>query len=116
MKRMKGYLVRRYIPEKKQKGATALEGQTGGATSGVGEPAASAGRVRQEATAPAGRVRGAQHRAQLRDGRAATLPSGGHKNILKRQLIHAYFVCLFTAPAPGKSEWAPAKPIGNISD
>src|ERR1039458_8483695 len=45
------------------------------ATSGVCEPAASAGRVRQEFTAAARRIRGAQLRALLRDGRDAALPS-----------------------------------------
>jgi len=39
MQRMKGYGVRSYIPEKKQR-ATELDGQAGGATSGVCEPAA----------------------------------------------------------------------------
>ena len=131
MKRMKGYLVRSYFPEKKQKGATALEGQAGGATSGVCEPAAGAGRVRQESTAPAGRVRGAQLRALLRDGRDATLPSARtqkhskaatdpcgrvqsepdsaqvagcrHAAGVEQPRWHAHFVCLF-APAPSKSE------------
>src|ERR1039458_378619 len=50
-------------------GAAELGGQSGGATSGVREPAAGAGRVRQEFTATARRVSGAQLRALLRDGR-----------------------------------------------
>src|SRR5713226_9831979 len=41
-------------------GATELDGQAGGATSGVCKPAAGAGRVRQEFTAAAGRVSRAQ--------------------------------------------------------
>src|ERR1019366_5967434 len=57
------------------KGAAALGGLTGRAASGVCEPAAGAGRVRQEFTAAARRVRGAQFRALLRDGRDAALPS-----------------------------------------
>src|ERR1019366_8100116 len=57
------------------KGAAALGGQTGGAASGVCEPAAGAGRVRQEFTAAARRIRRAQLRALLRDGRDAALQS-----------------------------------------
>src|SRR5713101_9303504 len=57
------------------KGAAELGGQSGGATSGVREPAAGAGRVRQEFTAAARRVGRAQLRALLRDGRDAALPS-----------------------------------------
>ena len=56
-------------------GAAELGGQGGGAASGVREPAASAGRVRQELTAAARRVGRAQLRALLRNGRAAALPS-----------------------------------------
>jgi transposase len=125
-------------------GATALEGQAGGATSGVCKSAACAWRVRQESTAAAGRVSRAQLRALLRDGRDATLPSArtqkhskaatdpcgrvqsepdpaqvtgrGHTEGVEEPRWHIHFVCLFAAHAPGKSEWAPAKPIGNISD
>src|ERR1019366_5280522 len=57
------------------KGAAELGGQAGGATGGVCEPAAGAGRVRQEFTAAARRIRRAQLRALLRDGRDAALPS-----------------------------------------
>src|SRR6266576_3054361 len=52
-----------------------LGGQSGRAASGVREPAAGAGRVRQEFTQAAGRVGRAQLRALLRDGRDAALPS-----------------------------------------
>src|ERR1019366_6915597 len=58
-------------------GAAELGGQAGGATSGVREPAAGARRVRQESTVAARRVRRAQLRTLLRDGRHAALPSAG---------------------------------------
>jgi len=74
VKRMKAYGVRRHSGEE-TKGAAELGGQSGGATSGVCEPAAGAGRVRQEFTAAARRVGRAQLRALLRDGRDAALPS-----------------------------------------
>ena len=72
VKRMKAYGVRSYIPEKKPKGRRNWAGRT---ASGVREPAAGAGRVRQEFTAAARRVGRAQLRALLRDGRDAALPS-----------------------------------------
>ncbi len=75
VKRMKAYGVRSYIPEKKQKGRRNWAGKAGGTASGVREPAAGAGRVRQEFTAAARRVGRAQLRALLRDGRDAALPS-----------------------------------------
>src|SRR5208282_2040060 len=62
-------------PREETEGAAELGGQSGGATSGVCEPAAGAGRVRQEFTAAAGRVSRAQLCALLRDGRDAALPS-----------------------------------------
>jgi transposase len=57
------------------KGTAELGGQRGRAASGVRQPAAGAGRVRQESTTAARRVGGAQLRALLRDGRHAALPS-----------------------------------------
>ena len=56
-------------------GAAELGGQVGGATSGVCKPAAGSWRVRQESTAAARRIGGAQLRALLRDRRDAALPS-----------------------------------------
>src|SRR5258707_1554361 len=56
-------------------GAAELGGQTGRTASGVREPAAGAGRVRQEFTAAPRRIGRAQLRALLRDGRDAALPS-----------------------------------------
>jgi hypothetical protein len=52
-----------------------MGGQTGRTASGVREPAAGAGRVRQEFSAAARRIGRAQLRALLRDGRDAALPS-----------------------------------------
>ena len=75
VKRMKAYDVRSYIPEKKQKGRRNWAGKAGRTASGVREPAAGAGRVRQEFTAAARRIGRAQLRALLRDGRDAALPS-----------------------------------------
>ena len=57
------------------KGTAELGGQGRRAASGVREPAAGAGRVRQEFIAAARRVSGAQLRALLRDGRHEALPS-----------------------------------------
>jgi transposase len=73
VKRMKAYGVRSYIPEKKQKGRRNWAGKP--AASGVREPAAGAGRVRQEFTQAARRAGRAQLRALLRDRWDATLPS-----------------------------------------
>ncbi len=56
-------------------GTAELGGQSGRTASGVREPAAGTGRIRQEFTAAAGRVGRAQLRALLRDGRHAALPS-----------------------------------------
>jgi transposase len=89
MERMKGYGVRSYIPEKKQKGQRHLEGQAGGATR---QQAVSANRRRGEHGKSLLRRRselversfahcyeaGGMRRCHLR----------GHKNILKRQLLH----------------------------
>ena len=75
VQRVKSYEVRTYIPEKKQKGRRDWQGRRGRAAGGVRESAAGAGRVRQDFTAAARRVGGAQLRALLRDGRDAALPS-----------------------------------------
>ena len=75
VKRMKAYERAQLHSGEETEGAAELGGQSGGAASGVCEPAAGAGRVRQEFTAAARRVGGAQLRALLRDGRDAALPS-----------------------------------------
>src|ERR1019366_8147077 len=108
------------------------------ATSGVCKPATSAGRVRQEFTAAARRVRRAQLRALLRDGRDAALPPPrtgqhleaavgscrrvqpepdsapvagcGHAARAEKPLWHACFVRLSTLPGSDKSESALQKP------
>src|SRR5712664_3074619 len=56
-------------------GAAELGGQTGRTASGVREPAAGAGRLRQAFTAAARRTGRAELRALLRDGRDAALSS-----------------------------------------
>src|SRR5208282_6057688 len=119
-------------------GAAELGGQAGGATSGVCEPAAGAGRVQQEFTAAARRVGGAQLRALLRDGRHAALPSArtrkhseaatgscwrvqsqpdpaqiagrGHAAGVAKPLRQACFEHLFTLHVSDKSEAALQKP------
>src|ERR1019366_1491985 len=119
-------------------GAAELGGQAGGAPSGVCEPAAGAGRVRQESIAAARRVRRAQLRALLRDGRNAALPltgprqhleaavgscgcvqpepdpapvaRRGHAARAEKPLWQACFVRLFTLPGSDKPESALRKP------
>ena len=81
-------------------GATELGGQAGGATSGVCEPAAGAGRVRQEFIAAARRVGRAQLRALLRDGRDATLPSAR----TRQHSEAAVGACGRVQPEPGFAE------------
>ena len=54
VKRMKAYEVCSYHSGEETEGAADWAGQASGATSGVCEPAAGAGRVRQEFTAAAG--------------------------------------------------------------
>ena len=74
-------------PGEETEGAAEMDGQAGGTTSDVREPAAGARRARQEFTAAARRVGGAQLRGLLRDGRDTALPSARTGNILRRQLI-----------------------------
>src|SRR5450432_1176762 len=77
VQRMKSLRRARLHSGEKTQGPAELGGQSGGAARGVCEPAAGAGRVRQEFTPAARRVGGAQLRALLRDRRDAALPSAG---------------------------------------
>jgi len=75
VQRMKAYTACAATLRRRNRRGGGTGRAAGGATSGVGEPAAGAGRVRQELTAAARRVGGAQLRTRLRDGRDAALPS-----------------------------------------
>jgi transposase len=75
VKRMKAYGVRSYIPEKKQKGRRNWAGKQAEQQAVYANRRRVRGEYGQEFTAAARRIRGAQLRALLRDGRDAALPS-----------------------------------------
>jgi len=88
LKRVKGYGVRSYIPEKRQKGKRHWQGKMEGATGGLRKPAARWRRLRQKPAETAQRTGGTKvlHTATKPEGCGAA-PARTREH-LKRQLIH----------------------------
>ena len=138
VKRVKGYEVRSYLPEKKPQGRRNWAGKQPEQQAVYANLAKGKRRVRQESTAAARRVRGAQLRALLRNRWYATLsPTGtrqhleaavgscrrvqpepdpaqvvgrGHAARAEKPPWQARFVRLLTLPGPDKPESALQKP------